>query len=205
MSDYDEWKLATPPEYETCDEREDDMSDDYEEGDPMEEAIEGKEMAAPPAPGFRLTIEASQWDETRITDAVLTRVVKKFEDKLEKAIDTQLDAAVDAAVKRVVEGRIDAMAEKVLEEGWTKTDEYGRPTGQKVTFAERVHGILCERGTYERNGRIDRLVTELAERALNKEMKPEIDAAKLKVQELLNGTLSAKLLQAMKEGVGLKG
>lgn len=176
-----------------------------DETDPMDEPIEGPSAPEPAGnAGFRITIEASQWDETRISNAVLERVTQNIAKKLEQAVSQQLATAVDAAVARVLDGKILAEAERVLTEGWQVTDTYGRSTGQKVTFPDRVHQLLTKSNSYGGQSSLEKLIESLVDKALNKELKPEIDAAKLKVQELLNGTLSAKLLQAMKEGVGLR-
>lgn len=173
------------------------------EEDPMERPIEGKEVESAQGGGFRLTIEASQWDETRISNAVLARVTENIAAKLQKAIDAQLAQAVSDAVDRVVDAKILEQAEVILREGWTETDSYGHPK-KKVTFAERVHGLLSRSDSYRRHSYLDEVIKNLVDEALAKQLKPEIDAAKLKVQQLLDGVLATKLLQAMKEGVGLR-
>jgi hypothetical protein len=178
---------------------------DEEPSDPMDEPLTGKEipMAEMTPPSFRIVIEASNWDETRISDMVLNRLGERFDDKLNALADKVLATAIDAAVERVVDAKILEQAEVILREGWTATDDYGHAK-KKVTFAERVHGLLTRVDSFHGKSKLDDLVEALVADALNKQLKPEVDAAKAKVQELLNGTLSAKLLQAMKEGVGLR-
>lgn len=176
---------------------------DYEQEDPMDSPLTGKEGKAEQAPGFRILIEASNWDETRISDMVLNRIGERFEEKLRDAIEEKLAQAVGAAVDRVVDAKILEQAEVILREGWTETDTYGHPK-KKVTFPERVHTLLNRSDSYNRQTSLEQLIKGLVESAVTKELKPEIDAAKAQVQTLLNGTLATKLLQAMKEGVGLR-
>jgi hypothetical protein len=114
---------------------------------------------------------------------------------------------VDEVIQGVVEARVVSVVEKVMAEGWQKTDNYGSPSGPPVTLKDRVSEMLRAKDRYG-NGTgtpyLDTKVAEEVNKVLNGELGKAIEEAKKKVRDTLDSAVMTKLQQALKEGLGLR-
>lgn len=175
-----------------------------------EEGFEGPEPAVSgeikrePGAGMRITIEATKWDEQRLAEMVLSRVADESRKHLSSAVHKQIADAIDRTVKDIVESKLASEIEAILAEGWQKTNSYGEPTGDRITFRQRVSNLIEARDNYSSERRIDKIVKETVETTLRGEFAKEVAEARAKVRAMLDGALNEKLAAALREGLGLK-
>ncbi len=128
-------------------------------------------------------------------------------DMVKNIVAERTRRAVDAAVEKVTEERIAEAVDKVLAEGWRKTNNWGEPTGPATNLRGRINEILhqnIERDYRHKGARIDVIIGEAIEAALGKEFKPLLEAAAAKFKAALEGTIAAKLQETLKAALGLR-
>lgn len=125
---------------------------------------------------------------------------KLLRDEVRKTIR----ARVEERVQAITDERIGAELDQLLAEGWTKTDNYGRPTGSKFTLRDHALSLLTTTDSYNRESYVDRSCREHVQEALSKTLKPEIDALKAKAKDALNSGFEAAIRVALAQGAGLK-
>jgi len=178
--------------------------------EPTEEApLRGREIAPAQAPSAklttRITIEADQWDDQRLSEMILGRVASTVEERTQKAIERRIETVVDKAFREVVEARVTAAVDAILTEGWQPTDGYGRADGPKKTLKDLVLGMLTARDRYDNNrSYLDKSIADNVDKVLRGELGKAIEEAKAKVRETLDHAVMTKLQQALKEGLGLQ-
>lgn len=131
-----------------------------------------------------------------------------LENKVRKVMIDQVREATNVAVQRITEEHIETAVKACLDEGWRKTDQYGSPTGPKMTLKDRISETLNKLtdryGSHNGKLLVDSLIESGITAAMNAEFAPAIAAAKVKFVALLDGSLTQKLTEALKSGLGLR-
>lgn len=128
--------------------------------------------------------------------------------EVEKAIETAVaDAVGDAVTKlvdRIGQERVGKEIERVMVEGWARTNGYGERTGT-ATIKDRISEILNQQDCYSGNGRyIDETVKRQVNETLTKTLKADIDAARNKFKAEVDAVLTATIREALAKNLGLK-
>jgi len=136
-----------------------------------------------------------------IAGLVREQVKDHVDDHLRKVVAAEVEQIAIATVR----DKIKAAAEETFAQGWAKTDEYGRPTGQTRTVRDMILEHLNARDRYSSNGSwLEKTLTELMRETIQKVVQPEIEAAKKAFKEMLDVSIRDKLATALREAMGLK-
>jgi hypothetical protein len=132
-----------------------------------------------------------------------------IDSQVAKAIDSAVEDAVGEAVSALVEKigreRIGKEIERVMAEGWSKTNQYGESTGVKLSIRDRIAMILNSRDSYSgRDSYIDETVKRQVHETLNKDLKTDIQAARNKFKAEVDAVLTATIREALAKNLGLK-
>ena len=140
------------------------------------------------------------WDRKQIGK----RLKAYLDEKIEEAVRSMVEAALDGAIK----ARIAEEVDRVLADGWVKTDEYGHPDVRagKVTLKDRVNQALTRtaNSSYDRRTQVDQLAADAIDRALKGPFGQEIEAARAKFKAEIDGLVAAKLNETIKSALGLR-
>lgn len=138
--------------------------------------------------------------EDYIRQAITTEVEKA----VERAVSDAVGGAVTALVEKIGQARIGKEIERVMAEGWPRTNSYGERTGT-ATIKDRISEILNQQDRYSGNGRyIDETVKRQVQETLNKTLKADIDAARNKFKAEVDAVLTATIREALAKNLGLK-
>ena len=160
----------------------------------------------PPEQGgrFRIVLEGGDWAEGRFAEVVADRLFHKLHEGVEEKVSERIDCAVQAAITGVGEAIIREAITSAIADGWSKTNQYGEPTGQSITLKQRISDMLESRSYCDRERHIDKVVKDEVEKVLRGELGAEITEVRKKARAMLDGALNEKLAAALREGLGLK-
>jgi hypothetical protein len=134
-------------------------------------------------------------------EIVRERVKESVDEHLQKLVESE----VAGVATEVVRDKIQVAAAEVFATGWTKTDEYGRPSEIKKTVRDMILEHLTARDTYSSRGTwMEKMLNEHLASTIRVSVQPEIDAAKKMFKEMLDGSIRDKLSTALREAMGLK-
>lgn len=138
-------------------------------------------------------------------DYIQTAVDRSVSAAIEHAVNEAVEKAVSDLVNEIGKARVAKEVDRVLGEGWPRTNDYGEAKGPNVTLKERISKILEATDRYSSRGSwIDERVKEHVNETLNKTLKPEIDAAKNKFKAEVDAVLTATIREALAKNLGLK-
>jgi hypothetical protein len=157
-----------------------------------------------------ITLTLKGYDEEQI----LTRLCGYLEDRMRDQVQGRLDKAIDAAVGGAMVRLVDEQValkvaeacEAVITQGWQETNGYGEPTGKITTLKERIAGWLNARESGYSNSptRIEKLMSEMIGRWLQKDFAKELDAAREAFKKQVDAVVTAKLGESLKAALGLR-
>ncbi len=169
---------------------------DYDEPD---------ETFQPPDPAEKpvLELKVSNYDLGRMLDHTLACAIEKHVKKaIDKFVEKKVAKAVDALVKEISQDTIRAHVEKTLAEGWTKANQWGEPTGEKITLSTVVRdGLLLMSKVPERSfhdkvtppSPIGAIVQEMAAVGVKEGLAPLLAAAKEQLKTQLDLSIGKSL------------
>lgn len=131
-----------------------------------------------------------------------------LESAMRKCVTDMVRERAEEKVEGVIEAHVTVAAMKICEEGFTQTDSYGQPKGQRKTIAAFVLEYLQSPNPNDYNNRdksrlfatADRLVSEY----IAKEIQPELVKLKERAKHALDTNVVAKVREALMAGLGLK-
>jgi uncharacterized protein (DUF2267 family) len=154
----------------------------------------------------QITLDAGTTPD-RIEEAIVESLSREWRDQIESATTKRIEALIrerlDALTTEAVAKRLDEEIARMFAEGWPKTDPYGKVVGH-WTIHDRIEETLKSRNEYDRESKFDKLVNARLAEAINKEFKPQIDAAAANLRKTLDATLNERFQKAMRESLGLK-
>jgi hypothetical protein len=183
-----------------------DYEPDYEDEPTPEEAIPEEPPAEIIVRGFTVS---------QILDAVANRCA--FDKNGKNSIAEQVRAHLQALVKKQVEDLVsetlkDTVRElatvefkRMLGEGFRKTNSYGEPCGNRITFAERARELLFGNTNdgYRRG-----LAHEVTEAAIKQLFTPDVNElvakAKTELKNALDEQVRTKIASAIRDAIGLR-
>src|SRR3990167_1377571 len=137
-------------------------------------------------------------------DFIRTAIDREVEKAIEAAVADAVGEAVTALVDRIGQERIGREIERVMAEGWSRTNGYGERTGT-ATIKDRISELLNAQDRYSSNGRyIDETVKRMVQETLTKTLKADIDAARNKFKAEVDAVLTATIREALAKNLGLK-
>lgn len=160
---------------------------------------------------YRQTGE-DDYAETPVTlvDAVVDRIAAQVLPKIEAAAQERFggwgySGIVEAKIGPAVDARVEAMVTELMEQSLTRTNTYGRPTGEAPVTLEEVITQRVEQwlnkaqgDSYNKKG--SPLEQALA-RLVDRDMQKALDATIAKAQQQALATVSATAEQAMVQGL----
>jgi hypothetical protein len=146
--------------------------------------------------------------EEQIVRAIASRVEDRFEERIKEAVRGAVKGAVERQTKELVDAAIAPIVEQVLAEGWQPTDQWGEPSGKKITLrarvSKRVSEYLEEKERYQDKTPAQKLIDEAIAAELRGEAGKVLEAARAKLREQVDGVLQAKLREVLASSLGLK-
>lgn len=131
---------------------------------------------------------------------------------LAKGVHQTIERLVTAMLREHFETTIKATVEKtvsdVLAEGWRRTDPYGHPKGEVISFKERINEIITE-DTARGYGQPKRtlaqnLVVESVTKVFSEQFGKEIETARAELRRQLDAVVSGKFTETIKQALGLR-
>ncbi len=130
---------------------------------------------------------------------------KQIDRVIRETVIAQIRKRLDETILAITKEHITTAIESILAEGWQKTDDYGQARGPKLTLKDRIaEQIASVRDQYNRKTWLDELVQKRLEETFTKEFAKPIEEAKAKFRSMLDGTIAAKLQEALKSSLGLR-
>lgn len=157
----------------------------------------------------KLMVELTGYARTRVEDAVARLAYENLEEEARVTLRAAVEKAVDAAVVRITETAVQNAVAKVLEEGWTPTNQWGEPRGERVTLRQRIEKLLTDKhhGNYDRenNGTIaERIAAKVIAETFRTEFGKELELARQEFRKALDGAVTSKLAESLKSALGLR-
>jgi hypothetical protein len=149
--------------------------------------------------------QPTSW-ETAIVESAARQLLQMLDDKAKAALINTVTERVAADIEKKMLAEVD----KVLAEGFQKTNTWGSADGPRRTLKEMVLAQLeAKRTVGDYNNRKNVLVIEAhAEAAailcIEKEFKPIVEEAKAKFRAAVDGLMAQKLQDTLKSALGLK-
>ena len=151
-----------------------------------------------------LVMKVEGWEADRLVDAVATRLLQGLDKRVQDAIDAKVEEVVGAALETIATDRIKEELEKVLKDGWTPTNEYGKATGPAKTLKDRIGELLQYHERYGSRERwLDACVTKAVQEHLGGAFGEEIAAARASFKKQVDDLLSGKIASGLREAFGL--
>jgi uncharacterized membrane protein YheB (UPF0754 family) len=150
-----------------------------------------------------ITIAGLQVDriERDVAEQLTDRLRNGLDDKLTRMAEQALGSAVDSMMRE----RCKAELERVLEEGWRKTDTYGNAQGPKVTLRERIGEILLNKqSNYSSQHWLDETVKREVQSLLAGPFKEEIAKAQASFRVQVDSLLTGKIAEGLRKALGLQ-
>lgn len=152
-----------------------------------------------------IRIEVNGYKEGNVVQAVTAALEAHFEDKVRELASKKLEAAIDKVCREMSRDAVAVAIKKALDEGWTRTNEYGEGRGPKITLKDRISEILTERDKYSSNRTwLETVVKEKIDEALKGDLGKDVAAAREKFRKMLDETVMASWLKTMKEALGVR-
>lgn len=151
-----------------------------------------------------LKIEVTGWTLDGLLEVVARRTQELAQKKIDYAIDKIVTRAVQDAVDSEIAKRVAPVVDKILADGWAVTDDYGRSKGVK-SVKDYVLDKLAARDPYNgSNTMIEKRMGEMLSQLIDRALQQDIEAARKKLREQLDGVVASKVAETIKNAIGLK-
>lgn len=150
----------------------------------------------------KLQVHISDYELERTLDAAVREAIDaQVGRSIEQHVSELVVKAIDERVKSLTTEMLKAEVERVLTEGWAKTNQWGERQGEVINLSTTVRDALKafiegNPNAYhvsDRKPAIANLVTELAAEAVKKALQPVIDEAKKQLQSQLDISIGKSL------------
>ena len=142
-------------------------------------------------------------DEESLASAVERAVTEVAIQRMNDRITTIVGGVAATIVDEEIRASIRGHVETLISEGWNKTDGYGFPTernrGAKITIAERLNEVLSPSGAYN-----SRTVGNIVDECIKSMLSNEKEWAIKRFRETVEGVISAKLKESLRDALGLR-
>jgi hypothetical protein len=139
---------------------------------------------------------ADRWSRKKIGQQLRSYLDRKIAEMHETMVREHFDT--------VVKQRIEAAVDEVLQQGWTKTNEYGSAVGPKMMLRDRISEVLQSRDRYNSRNYIEEHVKAAADKLLAQEFAPLIKEAGVKLREMVDRAVLEQLAATVRGALGLK-
>jgi hypothetical protein len=174
----------------------DDTEDANYEETPIESAAHAAERG--------VTLQITGYDVERIEALVVAKLADGYQKGLDKRGAVNVESVLTKALDAFIRDKMLVEAEKVLAEGWRKTDEYGSPKGEKLMLRDRISAAINIQDRYNNNRSwLDSLVREQVEKLLGAEFKREMEEAKASFRKQVDELLTGKIAEGLRGAFGL--
>lgn len=130
---------------------------------------------------------------------------KQIDRVIRETVVAQVRKHLEASIEEFTQAHIRAAVEAIMSEGWQKTNSYGEPCGPKMTLRDRIAEQLTSvRDSYSRKTWLDEVIEKNVTAVFSAEFAKQIEDARHKFRELLDGTIAAKLQESLKSALGLR-
>lgn len=166
------------------------------------EDVKAESDKPPMMVGLTLNMSEIQTDVAAILCKSLDRSMREL---VKQEVRRHVADTVNKHVDEVALEHIRPAIEKVMSDGWYKTDYYGNPSGDKITLRKRIETFLTEEyknGYGDKAGpRIEKFVAEHVTQALKNDLSEQIEKARLSFREMVEEQIRQVLTKQLKETV----
>lgn len=157
----------------------------------------------------KMTIVVEGYDASQVKDWLSQRVNREVEEGLDRRVQEAIRGAIKARLEDVVEGltkeRVASEIDAILAEGWTLTNQYGEPTGRKMTLRDRVRGYFDSKAdSYDRQTRVEKWIHEGVTQSLKAALDAEVKEARERLRKSFDEVLQAKFTDTIRSALGMK-
>jgi macrodomain Ter protein organizer (MatP/YcbG family) len=157
----------------------------------------------------KMTITVEGYEATQVKEWLSERINREVTEQLDRTIEGQITDAVRERLDKLVEDltmeRVSKEIDAILEEGWTLTNQYGEPTGRKLTLRDRVRSYFDSKAdSYDRMSRVEKWIHEGVTSALKGALDEEIKSARERLRKSFDEVLQAKFTATIRDALGLK-
>ena len=138
--------------------------------------------------------------EGAVLKELITKAMARLEKMVNEELEKQLRAAISEKLDSVVKSRLEQEVDNLLAVGWPKTNRYGEPKGDPVSFKQRVSDALFTKDDYWNKSKVE----QVAEAICKKHVEPVARQAKKKLEEQVDELLNKRFQELLRQSVGLK-
>lgn len=171
---------------------------------------------------MKLEFEIQDIDRQEIVDAMARQLLTRRDrdgdevstplgDLLKRSVDVRIDALANEIVcqqfDESLKARISAEIDRVIEEGWYESDNWGGRKGERLDIKARIGKVLTEqRGdVYSRKpSLLQERIDEAIRRFMDKEFDQIVNEAKNKLRKSLDDKVITTVTESIKNAIGLK-
>jgi hypothetical protein len=136
----------------------------------------------------------------RAMELAVRQAVETQRSKISEVVEEEVRGAVAEKLKSITEEMIRGEVVRTLTEGWPRTNNYGEAVGgEPLTLKSKVLEMLTKRkDNYNNNQLVDDVIRDEISKALREKFGQELEAARAKMQALIDGTISDKMRDMLK-------
>lgn len=150
-----------------------------------------------------MLLKVSGYDEERMLDMMAEKLVERAANELDKRVADAVEAAVASTAEKLARERLEAECERVLTEGWQKTDQYGAPQGKVMSLKDRMSEMLNRTTGYNSQRWADELIQKAMTDHFGRAFRDESNALLNKFRAQADELLSSKIAEMLKSALGL--
>jgi DNA helicase IV len=158
------------------------------------------------------SIELKDIDEERIVELLLGHLsysaLERLNDKIDDEANGLIRDHVESRLRELTDERVGAIVQDVIENGVPETNNYGEPTGKRISVRGRIMEFFEKKHSrgYNRpsTSEFEELVKGQLDRNLSKAFSVELKAAQEQIRSAVDGLIKEKLTATLKSALGLR-
>lgn len=145
------------------------------------------------------------YEQDSIEQRVAELLREQARERLDEILKREVERAVTDAMKTLTETAIAKEVQRVLEEGWIQTDDWGNQKAKKTT-RERINAFFSENvgGYNQKITRLEKLTAELLDKQMRGALGEVLEEAKEKFRAAIDGAMKVRLQTVLADALGLQ-
>jgi len=151
-----------------------------------------------------MNIQIPERLEADFVHAVARLATKHAEQRINEEIIKAVEKAAGDALTVTISERVATETNRILDEGWPKTDHYGQGTGKHSLRSMIIARLTARSDNYGRDEtNVGRIVSAAIREAMHKELKDELEKARAAFRGRVDTVLNAELQTALRKSLGI--
>jgi hypothetical protein len=139
-------------------------------------------------------------DLKRVEESIVESILQQLDESINESVRQRVALSVDGRLREMCNERLEKGIEEFISQGWPRTNNYGEPTGPKITFVERIRDMFFK-DSYRSERDISERFSKLANESFAAQFHDDIKWAKVEFRKAINSAISGKVMQLLREAV----